>query len=238
MRDTQIKRDNIYVGSVEFGGIIRREGDKVRKLGNKPGDLYMSSSQVSRSILFAKGTDNKAYDILNLGYHYPILTNESNYQERERCNEYLVTGIFNLGPLLKKLGFDEYVNISEISMIKYIFTYNFWLKKCHLFGVGPLTSEEREGYRGCSTYLSPSYQEGKLNVTQIGGTYYGVKEKGVLPVEYFDVLKSHKMPTKGEIIADRILGHYCPSHYGHLEKAPFKPKRPERRHIRRRMIQR
>ena len=237
MRDTQIKRDNIYVGSVEFGGIIRRKGNLTIKPGVKPGDLYMSSSQVSRSILFVKGTDNKAYDILNLGYHYPILTNESNYQEGEQYNEYLVTGIFNLGPLLKELGFDEYINLSEINMIKYIFTYDFLIKNCHLFGVGLLTSEEMESYRGCSTYLSPSYKEGKLNVTQIGNNYYGVKEEGVLPVEYFDVLKGHNQPTRFEIFADRILGHYC-SIYGDLEKAPFKPKGPERRYMRRRMLQR
>ena len=238
MRYTQIKRDIIYVGSVEFGGIIRRKGNLKIKPGVKPGDLYMTSSQVSRSILFVKGTDNKAYDILNIGYNYPILTKESNYQEREQYNEYLVTGIFNLGPLLKELGFDEYINLSEINMIKYIFTYDFLIKNCHLFGVGPLTSEERKLYRGCSTYLSPSYQEGKLNVTEIGNTYYGVKEEGVLPVEYFDVLKGHNQPTRFEIVGDRILGHYCPSHYGHLEKAPFTPKRSERRHMRRRMIQR
>ena len=240
MRDTQIKRDNIYVGSVEFGGIIRRKGNLKIKLGVKLGDLYMTSSQGSRSILFVKGTDNKAYDILNLGYHYPILTNESNYQEGEQYNEYLVTGIFNLGPLLKKLGFDEYVNISEISMIKYIFTYNFWLKKCHLFGVGPLTSEEMGSYTYISDYeyLSPLHTKGILNAIEIGDTYYGVKEKGELPVEYFDILKRHKMPTKGEIIADRILGLYCQSDYGHLNSAPFTPKRPERRYMRRRMIQR
>ena len=238
MRDTQIKRDNIYVGSVEFGGIIRRKGNLKIKPGVKPGDLYMTSSQVSRSILFVKGTDNKAYDILNIGYNYPILTKESNYQEREQYNEYLVTGIFNLGPLLKELGFDEYINLSEINMIKYIFTYDFLIKNCHLFGVGPLTCEEMESYRGCSTFLSPSYKEGKLNVTQIGNTYYGVKEEGVLPVEYFDVLKGHNQPTRFEIIADRILGHYCQSDYGHLNSAPFKPKRPERRYMRRRMLQR
>ena len=237
MRYTQIKRDNIYVGSVEFGGIIRRKGNLTIKPGVKPGDLYMSSPQASRSILFVKEDDNRAYDILNIGYNYPILTKESNYQEREQCNEYLVTGIFNLGPLLKELGFDEYINLSEINMIKYIFTYDFLIKNCHLFGVGTLTSEEMEGYRGCSTYLSPSYQEGKLTARKIGDKYYGVKEEGVLPVEYFDVLILHKQPTRFEIFADRILGHYCQSDYGHLNSAPFKAQKEERNHMRRRVLQ-
>lgn len=43
MSDALIKRDNIYVGFVELGGIIRIEGNKVIKLGNKPGDKYISS---------------------------------------------------------------------------------------------------------------------------------------------------------------------------------------------------
>ena len=235
MSDALIKRDNIYVGFVELGGIIRREGNAVRIPSNKPGDLYMSSPQVSRNILFVKGTDNRAYDILNRGYNYPILTNDSNYQEGEQCNNYLVTGIFNLGPLLKELGFDEYINLSEINTIKYIFTYDFLLENCHLFGVGPLTSEEMEGYRGYSTYISPSYKEGELTTRRIGDKYYGVKEKGILPVEYFDVLILHNQPTGFEIFRDRLLGYYC-SIYGNLEKAPFAPKREERKY-RRRVLQ-
>lgn len=235
MSDALIKRDNIYVGFVELGGIIRIEGNKIINLGNKTGDKYISSPKAKRSILFARGNNNRAYDLLNIGYNYPILTNDSNYQEGEHCEECLVTSIFNLGPLLKELGFDEYINLSEINTIKYIFTYDFLLENCHLFGVGPLTSEEMEGYRGYSIYISPSYKEGELTTRRIGDKYYGVKEKGILPVEYFDVLILHNQPTRFEIFADRILGHYC-SFHGHLEPAPFKPKREERKY-RRRVLQ-
>lgn len=238
MSDALIKRDNIYVGFVELGGIIRIEGNKIINLGDKTGDKYISSPKAKRSILFARGNNNRAYDLLNIGYNYPILTNDSNYQEGEHCEECLVTSIFNLGPLLKELGFGEYIHIKELNgIIKYIFTYRFLVKNCHLFGVGLLSNEEREHYREGSTYLSPSYEDERQNVTQIGNTYYGIKGKGVLPVEYFDILRSHNQPTVLEIVGDRILGHYCPSHHGYLEPAPFKPKREERKY-RRRVLER
>lgn len=237
MSDALIKRDNIYVGFVELGGIIRIEGNKVIKLGNKPGDKYISSPKAKRSILFAKGNNNRAYDLLNIGYNYPILTNESNYQEGEHCEECLVTSIFNLGPLLKELGFDEYIHIKELNgIIRYIFSTDFLINNCYLFGVGPLTREEREGYRGCTTYLSPSYKEGKLTVTQIGNTYYGIKEEGVLPVEYFDILKSHNIITIKEVIIDRIAKYYLVG-VEYITRDVFKPKKEERKYMRRRVLQ-
>lgn len=241
--NTLIKRDNICVGYVEGGGKIRVAGECVRKLGNKKGDLYMSLSSSRRSILFVIGTDNRAYDLLNIDYNYEVLNNQTVYNDGEPYNGYLVTGTYNLGPLLELLGCDELLSIKKIKKIcKTIFNYNFIVDNCHLFGVEPLTSEEIENYCGYSTFLSPAYQEGKAMATVLSpmhygleDTFYGVKGEGVLPLECFDILRAHRIPTVTEIISDKILGHYC-STYGHLRRNEFSPSKDEKKYTRKRTI--
>lgn len=237
--DVLIKRDNIYVGFVEIDGKIRIAGERISNLGNKKGDLYMSSPVAKRSILFVMGTDNRAYDILNNGYSYEVLNNQTKYTKGESYNGCLVTGAYNLGPLLELLECDELLSIKEIKKIcRTIFNYNFIVDNCYLFGVEPLTSEEIENYCGYSTYLSPAYQEGKAMVTVLSplhynleDTYYGVKGEGLLPIELFDVLRAHRIPTITEIMSNRILGHYC-SDYGHLRRNEFSPNNEEKKYLR------